>query len=369
MNALIEYLRSENSLEQLRAEYGIKAKAHCRYPNLIGFSYEPSVSSMDYQLCRESRGIVLDRDKDWSPVCRPFEKFFNIREKHAANIDWDSAWVEPKLDGSMVCLWSYGNEWQVSTTGTPDGATPGGVNNSTFRDRFFAYLDRRRVHLPLFDRSASGITFIFEFMDHEDPIVIQYPETKAVLLGMRENHTGAWLPVATRRPHWLLHVDVVDRIQLDSINAKQIVELVSKLNGAEYEGFVVVDKHYQRVKVKSPEYVLLRATRFGFSKVLLVELILTGGADDVVSTFPILADRVHKMKSDLQSLARSIDSAFGECYTACSQSRKEFARKVVDNYKEISGVLFALLDNKGTCAIDVIKQMEPRKVLRLMYGA
>lgn len=61
---------------------------------------------------RECRGLVLDEAKDWAVVAMPYTRFFNYGERWASCIDWATAKVFEKMDGSlmtMVCCGHYCN--------------------------------------------------------------------------------------------------------------------------------------------------------------------------------------------------------------------------------------------------------------------
>ena len=51
-------------------------------------------------------------------VCRPFDKFFNVGEVNAADIDWSTAQVREKVDGSLMKIWFDNGDWHLSTNGT-----------------------------------------------------------------------------------------------------------------------------------------------------------------------------------------------------------------------------------------------------------
>ncbi len=53
-------------------------------------------------------------------VCWPFDKFFNVQEQYAADIDWKDARVLEKIDGSMIKLFWYKDAWRFATSSTCD---------------------------------------------------------------------------------------------------------------------------------------------------------------------------------------------------------------------------------------------------------
>src|SRR6185312_8924249 len=121
-------------LERLNEAYGIDFNQHKTYPNLYSLKYNMIESPMGERIVQECRGIVLDAADNWNVVARPFDKFFNVGEGHAAKIDWNTAKVQEKLDGSLMIMYHYGDDWQVASSGTPDasGHAHGSIEFQTF---------------------------------------------------------------------------------------------------------------------------------------------------------------------------------------------------------------------------------------------
>src|SRR5438045_764436 len=113
------FLRS-NSLAELEQRYAVAHKRHLRYPHLVLLKYSQIDSPMGERIVQECRGCILDESKNWECVSRGFDKFFNYGEVHAAAIDWGTAVVQEKVDGSLIMLYWYDEAWQVATSGTPD---------------------------------------------------------------------------------------------------------------------------------------------------------------------------------------------------------------------------------------------------------
>ena len=70
------------------------------------------------QAIRELGGIIIDCER-CEVVCWPFRKFGNHNEGYADTIDWSTARVQEKVDGSIVKLWydEANGKWQFSTNG------------------------------------------------------------------------------------------------------------------------------------------------------------------------------------------------------------------------------------------------------------
>ena len=99
---LQSYLRGEtgvpvcDAVGRLKTAYGITAKPHPELPNLVQFRYDQIDSPMGLRMCQEARGVILDSADNWNVVARPFDKFFNVEEGHAAKIDWSTARAQEK---------------------------------------------------------------------------------------------------------------------------------------------------------------------------------------------------------------------------------------------------------------------------------
>ena len=68
------------------------------WENLVLFKYDQIHSDFSEPICRECRGLVLEKGT-WKVVRAAFWKFFNLGESNADEIDWDSATATSKEDG------------------------------------------------------------------------------------------------------------------------------------------------------------------------------------------------------------------------------------------------------------------------------
>ena len=378
MDEVANYLRSGKTPEDIKLEYSIKFRRHGLYPNLISFSYDQFASDMSLPICREARGIVLDEADNWRCVCRPFEKFFNLGEPNAAKIRWEDAWVEPKLDGSMICMWWYRDGWEFSTTGTPDAEASVDNFGETFRDKFIRCLESKGIAIPpaphlLYIESPWRadiyyLTYIFEFMDGENPIVVRHEKTDIALLGIRDNHTGDWRPKIL--PPWFDGVEIVRPLAIPA-TVESVVEAASLLNGFKDEGFVIIghEDGYERIgriKVKSPDYLMKHRFKYAITEERLMDVAKTGETEEIVSTFPELAGRLETMKSALMDYADLVDTKYLELMAKMKKdfSRKEFALAASG---DMAWIMFKMLD-RNSDAMPILRETDSKKLLRLVDG-
>ena len=127
--AVQEFLRTGGTLDALAAQHAIKAVRHPAFPSLVLLKYNQIASDMSVPLVQECRGIILDEADGWRVVSRAYGKFFNYGEPGAAEIDWATARVQEKVDGSLCTVYEYAGNWHVATTGSP--GTPAGRSETT----------------------------------------------------------------------------------------------------------------------------------------------------------------------------------------------------------------------------------------------
>lgn len=211
------------------------------------FNYDTLNCDFFDSVVQEARGIIIDVPR-LEVVCWPFRKFGNYSESYADEIDWSSARVQTKIDGSIVKLWwsKRDGEWVWSTNSCIYAEDASAFDNLTFYDVIRKALDRSPI---CFDRLNKNHTYMFELVSPDTQVVIYYPAADLWHIGTRDNVSGQELieDIGIHRPK---------EYPLRSLS--QCIEAANKLNygldDVRKEGFVVVDKNWHRIKVKSPEY-------------------------------------------------------------------------------------------------------------------
>lgn len=226
----LEYLQT-HSLDDLCNEFHIVAKRHGEFPNLVQLKYSQIESPMGEPIVQECRGLILDEADNWRVVCRPYSKFFNYGEGHAAPIDWSTARVYEKLDGSLMSMYEYRGQWHVASSGLPDAAGPVHTFQGTFRDLFWRVWDQLGYHTPNITE-CRDLCFMFELMTPHNRVIVPQHDHRLVLHGIRNRVTGEEFD-----PSRIFGWDVVKRFPLDSI--ENCIAAANALNPMESEGYVV----------------------------------------------------------------------------------------------------------------------------------
>lgn len=240
--------------------------------NLVCFKYGIEADFSDPLVC-EARGIIIDVAHQMV-VCRPFDKFFNVQEQYASDIDWNTARVLEKIDGSLIKLYWYNGKWVFATSSTCDAgeASVAGYKDITYQDVIMLADNYGKIS---FDDLDKGYTYLFELVSPMTQVVIKYDKTTLFYLAARDNTTGEEIDFKLenfRKPR---------SFSLKTID--ECLKAVMKLNtesetGLTDEGFVVVDGEHNRIKIKSPAYVAMHRAVANkvFTAKRMAELFLQG---------------------------------------------------------------------------------------------
>lgn len=215
-------------------------------------------------IVREARGIIIDL-KRLKVICWPFTKFCNVQEEAAKidldNFDWNSCSVQEKIDGSIVKLYwlpisatdkdfgTYFGAWRWATMSCINSYNAM-VNhyNKSFGDLIRSSVNYRDIQ---FDKLKKDCTYIFELVSPETQVVVRYPLTKLYHIGTRNNRTGQ---------EYDIDIGIEKPKVYDIHTLEDCFDFVEKINKASssvnHEGFVVRDKYFHRIKIKSPEYLM-----------------------------------------------------------------------------------------------------------------
>jgi len=266
LERLLYFLR-HSGLEALEKKYSIIVRQHSLYPNLYLLKYNQIESNISLPMVQACRGIIVDKDNDWKPVCYPYNKFFNYLETHAFPVNWANSQVFEKLDGSLCQLYYYNDMWHIATSGSPDASGSVNMGEFTFKELFWRVWKELDYDLP----KQTDKCYFFELMTKHNRIVISHPNDRLVLHGARDmNHYQELWPqqvVAEQNLNW-------EVVQTYNFNSKEeVLDNVANMNGLEQEGFVVCDRNFNRVKVKCKDYVRLHYVVSGMTTRKMLQII------------------------------------------------------------------------------------------------
>lgn len=358
INLVQQFLRNGGTIADLATRYFITGKRHAAHPNLVLLKYNQIESPFSDPLVQHSRGVILDESNGWAMVAWPFNKFFNHGEGNAAVIDWTTARVQEKVDGSLCVVYFYDGDWHVATTGTPDACGVVNAEEFTFRELFWQTAAAMGLSFGQSDSAmASGVVFFFELTTPFNKVVVQHKSATLTLLGARFCREGADDYGRELTPRdamvWLDHpgdVLPVREFPLQSID--DVLATFSALSPLAQEGYVIVDSECRRIKVKHPGYVHLHHLRDSFSPRAFVEIARTGETSEVLTAFPEFAPTLADYTRRIGDLCADTEAHFGRLRDLPEQ--KAFALEAVKT--RFPAALF-LMRRKGVSARAVFAQL------------
>lgn len=359
---VLEFMNTHRDWEDILTQppYSIKVKRDGDY---ILLKYNQLSSDFSLPIVRECRGSIfyLNQHGKYECVCRAFDKFGNYGESYVPEIDWDNAVVEEKVDGSLMKVWHHNNQWHVSTNGTIDaykaevddaGLTFGDLFDEAIlldKHKFFGGLNPNSVHM-------------FELVSPKSRATISYPHTELYYLGSRDMHTMKEYKVYDSELMWMYGVHYPKIFPLHTIeDCLSYVKTMTK----DEEGFVIRDTHFNRIKLKSPEYLL--AFHLNNNGAITTKRIISMMKDEMVDDFlaycPEYTDRVQEVIDTISNIAQQMDAKWNEYHKIHWDNRRAFAAAVQkEQYKDF---LFVKLNNPKLRGIDYIMN-RPTKQIRNM---
>lgn len=298
-----------------------------KWKGFVSFKYNQIQSDFSNPIVREARGAVFV-EETWECVSRAFDKFFNYGEPNASAVDWTTARIMEKIDGSLMRLFYWKGEWYLVTNSGIDAysAPTGNVNYPTF-ERIFEEGLRNLGYKSLEDfcnKLNKYRTYMFELVSPYTRVVIPYESIGIYYLGERrmiDYQEFYCPPVFPEFCHPKLY---------NCSNLFDLIRMAQELPW-DKEGYVVCDKNFNRIKVKSPQYVLAHYVRNNnvITEERLMEVILKGEIEEFscyASEYLPKLQELQKRKSTLQAEAELLRSLLQSQFHFTS--RKEFASTV-----------------------------------------
>lgn len=354
---LMNIIKNNKDWEEILTNepYSLKIKRNKGY---ILFKYDQINSDFSLKAVREARGIIF-REEDWKLVCFPFTKFFNVDEVYADKIDWDNCQVQEKIDGSLISVWFDNGIWNVSTNGNINAVESRIYNDSCPYDNFGDMFLNNFKHMENFPSGLNkSYTYMFEMVSPYTKIVISYPKIDIYHIGTRDNLTGKEL-----------NVDVgIKKPKVFNLNTEQeIKEAACELPFNE-EGYVVVDKNFNRVKIKSLAYVNAHrlVNNHSINKERVLNMIIENEQSEFLSYFP----EYEKDFKDVENrflLYKETLNKIKETVEKCNMTNKEFALFCTENFKKDSDFGFKIFQGKIKSVREYIDNLISKKIIERIY--
>jgi T4 RnlA family RNA ligase len=316
------------------------------------YSYNQIKSDFNSPIVRECRGVILEGNK---VVCRAFDKFGNYGESYVPNIDWSSAKVLEKLDGSLIKVWFYKGKWRVSTNNSINAfETP---TNSIFY-KTFGELFTQAFNLSIMDNEDTAYTYMFELCSPYNRVVVPFDEITVFYLGRRENETGYEEIFDNRFNLPTPKVYNVSKLE-------DIIAMSKELNWNE-EGYVVVDNNFNRCKIKSPAYVKVHhlADNGNVSLKRLFSLVKENETEELLNYFPEYKDYVDVIKDVIAQVKKNISNKIEKIKSMNFEKRKDFALYIKKD--KFSAIYFVWYSNKDLTVDELFNKIKDELIVKIL---
>jgi hypothetical protein len=371
--SVVTYIK-KHGLEKTVEDFKLKCKD---YGHKILLKYDQLESDMAFMEARECRGLILEKDT-WKVMSLAFIRFFNSAEGHASKIDWNTAIIFSKEDGSLIQLyWDWVTErWCVGTSGMAEAESEVNEKEGTTFSRLFWDTVGGRYGFNV-TNLVKGRTYAFELMTPYNIVVKPHGVSSVALLGVRDLRS---LNELTYTQLELVAKDInVPLVEVIDINASNAGHLMGTFEGMPFteEGYVVCDANFNRIKIKNPAYVAMHHTKSKLGNHHILEVLKTNEIDEWVATFPERSEEIINLKNALNKLTDDLKNSWVELKpykpkNITKSEQKKFAMKVFEvNNKNFSnkrhtGLFFGLKDGKIKSVRDYINNMNNKELYNIL---
>ena len=218
------------------------------------------LTSDDKEFIRKTRGIIIDKyTKDI--ICYPLDGKIRLHE-FKQKTKWDDIVIEESIDGTLINMYYYNDEWNISTNSTLDGHCFW-TSNKSFKELFLETLSTYDFSLPQLNKN---FTYSFILCHPEARNVTLYKKPKIYHILTRDLHTfnEINLNIGIPKPK-ILKLDNINRIQCH--NYEDIIKYCSTLH-FNYEGVMLYSKdRTYRTKIKGKRHIRVNNIRGNHSNI------------------------------------------------------------------------------------------------------
>lgn len=327
-----KYLRAGKTLDELHSELGIKSRTHDKHP-LVILDYTPMSPKTD-SIVRECRGIVLELGT-WDLIAKSFDRFFNLGEFPELDesvFNWNHFHAQEKVDGSILTLFNYNDEWIIKTS----ASWAGRMDNSPYlyQELFWRYCGFDPQNLN------KKYSYVFEFCSKYNRVVRVYNSPQLFTLGIWEGNIELPYSEVVHLVHDFGLPNPPQTLHLHSLDEVRSFLLEKEKTDPTYEGVILRDDKNLRLKIKTQTYLALHHT-FNNGAVFdvknIVKYILSGEISEILSYWPEAEELVIECKGILDLEFAKLECLWDELKEIPSQ--KDFAAQVLDKAR-FPGILF-----------------------------
>lgn len=331
--------------------------------DLMILKYNQIKSNFGNQATKEARGIILHKDT-FEVISLAFTKFANYTDSKADTIDWSTARVQKKLDGSIIQLYYY-DGWNVGTSGTIDG-------NGILRDTEISYAELfwSIVSDKFVNKLDKDLIYVFELTTDKHTVVTPFDSDAITLLTVRDRRLigkgeseldrGSVEKIGNS-----LSVDVIEEYPITSIEG--VLSEISKMKFLE-EGYVVVDGNFNRIKVKNPGWM---AAHHNKGQTLndnkLVDILKSNEVIEFIEAYPAVRNILPKMKKEYDNLVSLLNDVAKNKGKLSGSDLARFIHETIKRKRmkaNLVGLSFAFINGDTDDVYEFLNKVPNKKFLK-----
>lgn len=351
-----DYLRSGKTFDDFNTEHGIRAKTD---GNHILLDYNQITVKWTEPFGYVCRGLVLDAHT-FDVLGFGLAKFFNADEGYAAKIDWETARVVEKLDGSMFNRWysphtkrfEYTTRFQLPHE--LDINTVGG-----FPITWRQLLEEAKNNCQYQNVFGESHTVVYEVMSNYNQIVVRQDKPRIRMIAARNIQTLQEEDIYIER----LRSMVPTNFNLS--NPEDLKVYINGLVGSKCEGGVAVDANFNRQKYKCPSYVYMHHLKDSAQSIKsLLCLARNGEKEEVIAYFPEYLG----LFNDIEKMIDSFVIEHSVVYEMFKhlESQKEFALAIKDRRLAATSLLFNVRAGKSSTIKEALMAIDETQFVKLL---
>ena len=213
----------------------------------------------------------------------------------------------------------------------------------------------------------KGKTYMFELTSPYNKVVVPYDKLELALIGIRDNQS--------LQEELIYDSSLKDSFLLPKrYGFRTLEECIESAKSLPYseEGYVVVDKYFNRVKIKSLAYVDAHHIKGNgvLTEKRILEILLANEEDEVLVYFPEYSKVFDEMNQRIIRKALILDAQWKRIKARldCKDiaSRKDLAMFLKDHSEYDLGFIFKMLDGRYKFSKDYLMKLPAEKLLRMI---
>jgi RNA ligase len=344
-----------NELRKLEEMGYVRSSAHLDLPLLV-WNYTPAAQYQnvfgDYPLLRKCRGLITDLDGNVKLT--GYMKFLNWEQHHLSELPLGSKnyTIETKLDGSLLIVGRVYDKVIYSTRGSFYSS------QSALGEKLFKELYNE-------DWIEEGYSYLFELIGPSNRIVNRYAVDDLILHGLIDTKTG--LDAVSIYPFKQVEKHEVE----GAVFSEELYSMLSSLNTANEEGFVLKVREpgvpTWMCKIKFSDYCRLHSIVTKISNRDVWEYLRDNRSfDEIIEICPDefntwLKQTKHNLENEYEIILAKAKIVFGMIQKI--DSRRDQALELISNHKDVSHIVFNMLDGKSYTEI-IWDMVKPRKFVQ-----